>query len=61
MFYVFAILCRNIFAYQLIGTVSVMVFGAMGFISAFRGLIGDSSLSNTPIAMYIDLFINAIK
>ena len=61
MFYVFAVLCRNVFAYQLIGTVSVTVFGAMGFISAFRGLIGENFLSNTPVAVYIDLFINAIK
>ena len=61
MFYVFTILCRNVFAYQLLGTVSVTVLGAMGFISAFRGLIGDDLFINTPVAVYIDMFIKAIN
>ncbi len=60
MFYVFAILSRNVFAYQLLGTVTITVLGVMGFISAFRGLIGESMMSSTPVAVYIDLFIKAI-
>lgn len=61
MFYIFTVLCRNVFAYQLLGTVTVTVLGALGFISAFRGLIGENLFFNTPIAFYIDLFIKALN
>ena len=60
MFYVCSAICRNVFAYQLLGTVSLTVFGAMGFINAFRGITGDAAFSATPVAVYIDLFIKAI-
>ena len=52
---------RGVFSYQLLGTVLLIVSGAMGFISVFEGLLGVSLFRYTPIAVYIDQFIKTVS
>ena len=50
IFYLFAVLCRSIFAYQLLGTVFLVVSGVAGFVSVFSGFMGTRMLEVSPAA-----------
>ena len=60
IFYLFAVLCRSIFAYQLLGTVFLVVSGVAGFVSVFSGFMGARMLEVSPAACYIDAFVKYV-
>lgn len=59
-FYICSQISGGIFAYQLIGTFSVIACGVMGFIYAFGGLMGVDMFGMSPFALYIKNFIELI-